>query len=175
MGYLPRHQKQLDGSALGGSDCGPTSLSVAIDAATLGAARPTTEAIRRLARDTEGGTTPDDWKRACRAMGVATASCQTGAVLAASLARNESVVIAAHYGKWRAAGFPAYGSFDGWHAMTVVASGENHVWLYDPLASKPVRLDRRKVISFLGPSPIAVAVKPSKFLQKKSRKVRFPR
>lgn len=169
MSYLPKHQRQLDGSALGGSDCGPTSLSIAIDAVTSGAVRPTTEAIRKLANDTSGGTTPDDWQRACRAMGIATARHQNGTRLAAAFRAGEAVVIAANYGKWRAAGFPAYGSFDGWHAMAAVPSGDTHIWLYDPLAAGRVRLDRKAVLGFLGPKPISMSVKPPK---RKFRKVR---
>lgn len=162
MSYTPKHQRQLDGSALQGSDCGPTSLSVAIDRATRGAAVPTTEAIRKLARDHSGGTTPDDWKRACDAMGVRSHRPNSRAQLSSALSGREAVVIAVQYGRWRAAGLPAYGSFTGWHAMTILASGPDHLWLYDPLAPGKVRVSRRAVLTEVGSSPVAFAVRNPK-------------
>jgi len=169
VSYTPKHQRQFDGSALAGSDCGPTSLSIAIDAATLGAARPTTECIRRLARDAAGGTTPDDWQRACKAMGIKTYRPATPALLGRALGNAAPVVVAVPYGEWREAGLPAHGSFTGWHAMTLLASGPAHYWLYDPLAQTRARVPRSAVLSFFSGPVIAVAVRRGAWLTRRRK------
>ena len=57
-------EPQLDDSALEALDCGPAACVVAIDDASYGRIKTTTEEIRRRAGNVKGTTTPEMWKRA---------------------------------------------------------------------------------------------------------------
>jgi hypothetical protein len=56
MGYQPKHQIQLNGSATAGEDCGVRSTSMAIDFATKGAQVPSVSALRDRMGVPSGGT-----------------------------------------------------------------------------------------------------------------------
>jgi hypothetical protein len=64
MGYQPKHQKQLNGSATAGEDCWVRSVSMAIDFATKGAQVPSVDAIRNRANNPSGGGNTADQERA---------------------------------------------------------------------------------------------------------------
>ena len=64
MAYAPTLEHQLDGSATGGEDCGVAVVVMAVDLATQGAARPTTEEVRRRMRVPSGATDTGDQERA---------------------------------------------------------------------------------------------------------------
>lgn len=55
-GYLPPFQKQLDGTALGGSNCTCASAAMAAADDTCGVKHPTSSQVRGWTADTSGGT-----------------------------------------------------------------------------------------------------------------------
>jgi hypothetical protein len=63
----PKPEFQLDDSALESYDCGPASLSVAVDFMSRGRIHPSTENIRKKIPDHKGGTNPDGWAKALTA------------------------------------------------------------------------------------------------------------
>jgi len=63
MSYLPRHQRQLNGTPTAGADCGVRSTSMAIDFATKGKTVPTVTALRSRMGVKAGSTTTADQQR----------------------------------------------------------------------------------------------------------------
>jgi hypothetical protein len=55
-------EPQLDGSATEGYDCGVAACVIALDDASYGRIRPTTEAVRKRMGNDRDGTNPDQWK-----------------------------------------------------------------------------------------------------------------
>ena len=59
-----RLEPQLDGSATKGVDCGVAACGVALDDASYGLIRPSTEAVRKRMGNDRDATNPDQWKAA---------------------------------------------------------------------------------------------------------------
>lgn len=160
--YCPKHIKQQPGS----SDCGPSSLGMAVDFATFGAVRPKAATIRDVINDNEGGTNPLQWLEFCRKMGIVAAKIQDSAGLRKTLNAGNGVVIAVDYNLWRKAGLPAYTTFTGWHAIMlhdVERDGRVHV--HDPLTTVGVGVDAEAIIRFMGSQPNAIVVRGSRYLR----------
>jgi hypothetical protein len=63
VSYQPKHQRQLNGTATAGEDCGVRSTSMAIDFATKGKTVPTVLALRTRMGVKAGSTTTADQKK----------------------------------------------------------------------------------------------------------------
>jgi hypothetical protein len=57
-------ERQLDGSASQSVDCGVAACVMALDDASYGLIRPSTEAVRRRMGNDRDATNPDQWKAA---------------------------------------------------------------------------------------------------------------
>jgi hypothetical protein len=67
----PKPEFQLDDSKLESYDCGPSSVSVAVDFMSLGRIHPSTENVRNKMQDHDKGTNPEGWVKALEAFGPA--------------------------------------------------------------------------------------------------------
>jgi hypothetical protein len=65
-----RLEPQLDGSASQGVDCGVAACVMALDDASYGLIRPSTEAVRKRMGNDRDATDPDQWKAAIDAFAV---------------------------------------------------------------------------------------------------------
>lgn len=164
MTYCPKHIKQQPGS----SDCGPSSLGMAVDFASLGVVRPKAATIRDVIDDFTDGTNPVQWLEFCRKMGIVAAAVKEVAGLRKTLTAGNAVVIAVDYAAWRKAGLPAYTTFAGWHALMLHRKENGELHLHDPLTDTGTNIDEALFFKFMTNNCQAIVVRGSRYLRVQS-------